>query len=446
MRSILGFGLGCSLLLACSGGDGGTPDAGVTSDAGACSATSAGTLVVNVNGLPASANGIVAVNGPAGNQTVHATQTLTGLTAGSYTIAATRVVLPDPFARAVYDATVSATSVCVGGAPASVDVTYTQIPTSNKLWVINGNGGAGSLLGFASSSLAASGSPSATVPADGPAGRSIAFDRDGNLWAFGATTGDATLVRFPAASLASGGPKTPDRSINVPSIACIPSGSELAFDKAGDLWMSAACDHSVQRLTPAMLATSGDATPDVKLGGMSAPTGLAFDTSGALFVGDHDDDKVYRFDASQLGASTSAPAMSLSATTPGPQSADIRPDLLAFDATGALWVSDFGANTMSKLVPAVLTGTGASNASASVVVTVGVSALIDSIAFDESGGLWTTYSQGKIARLDPSQLGTTTNAGDPTIPMTILASPDVGYAGAIAFFAPPSNIPIFAQP
>ena len=443
MRSIIGFGLGCSLLLACSDGGGGVPDAG--SDApGACSASSSGSLVVNVHGLPASVNGIVSVTGAAGDQTVHATQTLT-LAGGNYTIAATRVVVDDPFARAVYDATVSADTVCVGGAPVTVDVTYTMIPTSNKLWAINGNGGAGSLLGFASSSLASSGSPSATVAADGPAGRSIAFDRDGNLWAFGATTGDATLVRFPAASLATGGTKTPDRSINVPSIACIPSGSELAFDKAGNLWMSAACDHSVSRLTPAMLAASGDATPDVKLGGLGAPTGLAFDTSGALFVGDNDANRVHRFDASQLGASTSSPAMSLDVVTPNPSSVEIRPDLLAFDHTGALWVTDFGGNTFSKLAQADISGTG-TTATAGVVITVGAAALIDSIAFDESGGLWMTYSAGNLARLDPSQLGTSTNAGSPTTPMTIISSPDVGYAGAIAFFAPPSNIPIFAQP
>jgi sugar lactone lactonase YvrE len=195
-----------------------------------------------------------------------------------------------------------------------------------------------------------------------------------------------------------------------------------------------------------MLAASGDATPDVKLGGFGAPTGIAFDTGGNLFVGDHDNNRVYRFDATQLGASTSTPALTLLARTADTGGADIRPDLLAFDTSGALWVSDFGANTLSKLAPAAIAGTGTPTATASVVITVGVSALIDSIAFDESGGLWTTYSQGKIARLAPSQLGTSTDAGSPTIPMTILASPDVGYAGAIAFFAPPSNIPIFAQP
>ncbi len=442
MRSILGFGLGCSLLLACSGGGGVTGDAG--SDSPACSATSVGTLVVNVAGLPASATAKVTVTGPSGSQVVESTQTLTGLTAGTYTIAATRIITPDPFVRTVYDATISEETICVGDANATVTVTYTQIPTSNKLWAINGNGGSGALLGFASSTLAASGAPNATIAADGPAGRSIAFDRDGNLWAFGATVGDPTLVRFPASAFATGGAKTPDRSVNVPSVACIPSGSELAFDKAGDLWVSFACDHSVQRLTPAMLAASGDAAPDVKLTGLSAPTGLAFDTNGNLFIGDHDASRIYRFDAGQLGASSSAPAATLDARTQAdPNGAEIEPDMLAFDTTGALWVTDFGANTISKLAKSDVSATGTSTAVAGVVVTIGVGALIESMAFDEGGGLWLTYSQGKIARLDPSQLGTTTDAGNPTVPMTILSSPDVGYAGAVAIYPAPAGVPIF---
>ncbi len=450
MRSILGFGFGCSVLLACSGGGGGISDAGsdAAGDALGCSATAAaGTLVVNVVGLPASVTGKVTVSGPGGSQIVDATQTLTGLAAGTYTIAATRIVTPDPFVRTVYDATLSEATVCVGDAAATVTVTYAQIPTSNKLWAINGNGGSGALLGFASSTLASSGSPNATIAADGPAGRAIAFDRDGNLWAFGPTTADPTLVRFPASAFATGGAKTPDRSINVPSIQCGPAGAALAFDKAGDLWVSFECDHTVQRLTPAQLATSGDVTPDVKLGGLGSPTGLAFDTAGNLYIGDQDSTRIFRFDASQLGASSNAPAMSLLARTHADSTGvDMSPDLLAFDQTGALWFTEFGANTISKLAPADLAGTGDSMAVPVVVVTVGVGVLLDSVALDESGGIWMTYSQGKIARLDSSQLGTSTDAGSPTIPMTILASPDMGYAGALAFYPPPSGVSIFAQP
>src|SRR3712207_3262623 len=86
------------LLLAGCGGDSTGP--------------SSGSLAVTVAGLPAGAAADVSIGGPGGyNQTVSASQTLTGLAPGSYTVSA------DP---------VTAGAVVYAGSPGSQTVTVSQ--------------------------------------------------------------------------------------------------------------------------------------------------------------------------------------------------------------------------------------------------------------------------------------------------------------------------------
>jgi sugar lactone lactonase YvrE len=75
-------------------------------------------------------------------------------------------------------------------------------------------------------------------------------------------------------------------------------------------------------------------------------------------------------------------------------------------------------------------------------ITLDVQALADGMAFDESGGLWFAYTQGKIARLSPAQLG----ASGTDTPETIIASATLGSAGNVAFYPAPANLPLYAKP
>lgn len=437
------IGLGCSLalaLVACGGTGGGTP---VTGDGGtACSTTGTGTLTVTITGLPASAKAGVTLAAPSGKvSTVDATQTITPADAGNFTVTAPHVIVADPIVRTVYEATVSAGVVCVSnGQTATVTITYAPIPTSNKLWALNGTGGNGSMLGFASSTLAMTGAPPATVAANGPAGKAVAFDKDGNLWAMGATVADPNLVRYPASAFASGGTKTPDRSIVIKDLACSPATANMAFDATGDLWVSSGCDKSVMRFPSALLAASGTVTPSVKLTGFTGPTGVAFDASGNLWIGDESLD---RFDKSTLAASGSMPSAKLTVMPPGVGGSAISADQLAFDKDGNLWVSDFAGDSISKL-PSGTLGAATSNVTATVQVNMGVGALIDGMAFDEGGGIWLTYVAGKIAHVDSMLLGVSTTGGAPTKPDVDISSPDVGYAGALAFYPSATGTPLFA--
>lgn len=401
-----------------------------------CETGGTGTVVVTINGLPPSAGTPVEFSGPGGTTTIGATTTLT-LAAGVTTVHANPVIVDDALVRAVYVGPENA-SFCVGPTAVTLVVDYTLLPTSNRLWVLSGT--TEELAGFGSADLAATATVVAAVTASGPAGRDIAFDRQGNLWALGPTVSDALLNRFAADTFASSGPKTPDRAINLQNGGCIPLASALAFDNVGNLWVSSPCLNQVVRLSPFQLQTSANAiVPSASLD-VADPGGLAFDASGNLWVTSAGG--LLRFDAAQLSGANPAPATTI--TVEDATAFTLFGTDLAFDAAGNLWGDDFGANVFFKILATDLPATGTRNVTADVTITVSVLALLEGFAFDESGGLWTTFVNGQVARLAPSQLNTSTNAGAPTVPQVILSSADLGSTGGLAFFPAPSWSPLYA--
>lgn len=360
-------------------------------DAGACSSEGTGTITVTVNGLPAGVDAKIKVTGVATSD-VTATQSLSSAAAGSYTVTAERVASADPIVRALYEPTVSVASFClVSSATQAVEVTYAPIPSSNKLWSTNANA-TGDILAFKGADLAASGARTEEVNLTGPGGVSVVFDKDGNMWAIGPTVSDVPLVRFPASQLGTSGAKEPDRKVNPLLTGCSPGLSALAFDASGALWSTITCSDQILRIPPEKLAASGEYTPD------------AGDFGGGL-------DK---------------------------------PHQLAFDKDGNLWVSSFGGNIVYKLTPADLTSTTPVKPP-SVLITLPVNALPVSLAFDDGGGLWTQLGAGQLGRIAPTQLGTSTDGGAPTMPQTIVSASSYGSGTSLAFFPAAANLPIYSR-
>src|SRR4051812_551027 len=110
------------LLLACSGDPSGP---------------SGSTLSVSIHGLPSGSPASVTVSGPNGyGQSLTSSQTLSGLTPGSYTVSAAGVTV----GSAAYQASPSSQTVSVaGGVPALASVTYTT-PMGNLDITVNGLG------------------------------------------------------------------------------------------------------------------------------------------------------------------------------------------------------------------------------------------------------------------------------------------------------------------
>src|SRR5688572_6565952 len=241
----------------------------------ACPTTGMGTLAIVVEGLPTEATPMITVSGPAGAVSFAPSAMVGG---GSYVVAALRVTVADPLVRRAFTPVVMTSPTCVrNGMTATVRVIYSEIATSNKLWLGNANGMA-ELLGYTSSAVRMTGMPPANVAARVKGADNLAFDRDGNLWAAGNTVADPPILRIPAAMLATGGTKTADIAIESPEFGGgSPRSTALAFDKDGNLWSTVGWKDEVVRFAAAQLTASGSPTPAVILGGLKAPRGLAFD-------------------------------------------------------------------------------------------------------------------------------------------------------------------------
>jgi sugar lactone lactonase YvrE len=416
--------------------DGGA-DSGADSATAECTTTGNGNVEVRISGLPAGLDADVQVDGLAAH--VVATSTLP-LSAGPHAVTARTVIKSDPIVRTVFTATSSTGSVCVrNGQTTTVEVTYSKLPSSNQLWMTHGNG-TGQVASLPGAALALSSSTSAnTFDVGVPSAASVAFDRDGNEWV---VSGGGEIRRILARDLGTSGTKTPDITLTSDLFrAGIPGPVALAFDKDGNMVVALAAQKKIVKIPSASYLVE-NATPTVTIEGafLDGIGALAFDKAGNLYAAA--DDKVLRFDAARLAASSTAvPELSLTAQTPQPTVNTLSaPNGLAFDKTGNLWVSYFAANKVARLVPADLAGTGSVTMTPAIQIGIDVTALLEEIAIDESDGLWITYKNGQVARLAPAQLA----ASADVTPATIVNATSLGSPKGMAFFPAPAALPLYS--
>jgi sugar lactone lactonase YvrE len=424
-RPIAALVLTAGLLTACGEG---------ISDA-TCDTVGAGTLIVNIGGLPTGLPADVVVSGPGGTFTLTATTSTSGLAAGSYTILAANVSQADSIADRVFRGTPPANSFCVrNGATRSVAVPHTQIATSQKVWVGSGFYS----LGFSTSLLGSTNTIAPTVSSGTRGGTGLLFDAAGNLWVLGQSTADPTLMRYPASALGVTANPLPDRSITISNVNCNGPGS-LAWDVSGNLWVSIGCQGRVIRLTPAQLGTSGTILPSVQITNLTRPVGLAFDGPGNLWIADST--HLRRFDAARLGASTGAAAdLSATFTTPSPRVAGqfaLSVRNLAVNPDGDLWASTAAQQALFRVEAAVTGASGTLATEVSRIVYLTDFASPRGFAFDNSGALWVGYTQSTFARFGPAQLDASSTPAAPTTPGRIFASGNIlGFADDVGMYRP----------
>jgi len=426
------------------GGAGGaptTPEAGAggepTTEGGACSSDGTGTVVIEVSGLPDGVAPDVTLSGVHSYNLLESGP-LEGAEAGTYAVTAARVFDADPRVRTVFDATVTAPSFCLAdGDSHTVKVVYTAIPSSNKLWMASDMDA--ELAAYSSSAIAETGITDASVAIDGPGSTSIAFDRDGNLWAVGPTVGDDLLVRFKAASLGETGTRVPDVHFNVPEIDCVPAVNNIAFDADGNLWLSG-CS-GLHRIASTDLTGTSDKIADVVLDGLTDNDGLAFDSDGNLWVGGGP--KLQRFDAARLGSSDSDPADLSLAVTAAIGTNQLVAAVMAFDKAGNLWAIDEGGNFVFEIAASALSQTGDKAVKAEHSFVVDVRALPLNPAFDDQSNLWISLVSGTFGGFSPTQLGMSKDTGAPVTPKILITSDSVGAGLPIAFFPAPEGLPLY---
>lgn len=379
----------------------------------ACGTNPGGSLSVTVAGLPTGANANVSVTGPAGYaSTVTATTTLSGLTPGSYTVTANPTTSAGPIVDSAYVGVGGGSVTVSTGTTATSNVTYSARPGSGMVWTTSSSNDV--VLGYSATQLASGGSLTASTQlttSSYPDG--IAVDASGDVW----VTVGSDLAMFTPSQLATSSTPTPQVVITSDGTS-LGGPLGLTFDAAGNLWVADSGNNAIEKYTPAQLATSGSPTPvtiGATGGSINNDFALAFDSAGNAWVSNVSSNTLVKFTPAQLAASgTPAPTTTITATG---SSLD-RPEGIAFDPSGNLWVANEGGstNTLVRFTPTQQSTGG------SLVPSVTISSgALDSpvgLAFDNSGTLWVVqYGGTNIIAFAGSDLATTGTV-TPTVTIT----------------------------
>ncbi len=401
-----------------------------------------GNLLVTVTGLPSGVAGSVMVTGTSGySRTVTNTTTLS-VPAGTYAVSASEVRGNDTIAPLAYDGSASPASVTVVAAgSASTTVSYAPRSGSGHLWIPQWSG-SNLAVGYARGQLSASGSPSPSVSLAGTTngGEAIAFDGDGNMWVVDL---GGYLYRYDAASLASSGTPTPSVTIDATAYKRLLG---LAFDTSGNLWVACLDNDQLIAYSPDQLTADGAPTPAVVIsdngGSLIWPMGIAFDADGNLWVSNLHGDSVVQFSPTNLAA-TGSPVPTATISTDGAGGL-MEPQALAFDANGNLWVANF-TSTVVRFDSSQLTSSG-NPTPAATIASSSLGTSLTGLAFDASGALWVGAN---IDHVGSSELRRFTDPGafsggvTPTADVVITS---IGTADGMlmAFSPPPAGLPINA--
>lgn len=174
------------------------------------------------------------------------------------------------------------------------------------------------------------------------------FDSTGNLWIADAS---GAIYQLSAAQLKAGSADlTP--AITLTASGDFDSPQFVAFDKAGDLWVSDQGANAVFEFTPDQLAAGGNQAPRVLTDGLASPGQLAFDHKKNLWVANFDNSTVVEYSKADL-ASTTDPSPAIAITSPNNTLKGAFG--VAFDVSGDLWVANFTTGAILKFGPVQLT-------------------------------------------------------------------------------------------
>jgi sugar lactone lactonase YvrE len=197
------------------------------------------------------------------------------------------------------------------------------------------------------------------------------------------------IHRLDSLQLGGNGRTVPAQTITTPS-AGFGSISPLAFDDNGMMWVTSPDDNLLLGFDPEALGTPGHHNATVIISAhdssLNLPTGLAFDRSGALWVTNFGNGTIIRFDAAQLRQSGSpAPAVVLSGLG--------HPFGIAFDRVGGLWYGERLANTINRLTFGELARSGTPMPTVTLRDTLGSIDVPGGIAIDSAGSIWVANAQ-----------------------------------------------------
>jgi sugar lactone lactonase YvrE len=388
----------------------------------------------------------VTVSGPGGySRTLSASTLLVGLASGSYTLTAATVTSTNAIVGTVYTGAVSGSPVAI--TPSVVDfavtASYAQRPGTGGLWIAQGQSQP-SVVQFTASQLDAViegktvlGVTPSIIVGTGNQTNYVAFDANGNLWV--TILMSNSVVEFAASELNGDGTPAPAIAITA-NAGSLNAPAGLTFDASGNLWVANAGSNTVVEFTASQLASSGSPTPAVTISAsgqsLVGPSGIAFDTSGNVWVANEVVSTVVKFTPAQLAASGApTPAVTLD-----PNANSISgPIMIAFDAKGDLWFANGFSNTLVAFAPRQLAASGSPTPTVTLSTNSGSLDFPFGLAFDGSGDLWVSnISGGSVVEFSAAQIAA---SGSPT-PTATISGASVFFPSGLAFDPHPSGLPL----
>jgi poly(3-hydroxybutyrate) depolymerase/streptogramin lyase len=284
----------------------------------------------------------------------------------------------------------------------------------------------GTIRGYSRGQVGSSGSPvplASIILPTGTKPNDLAFDAAGNLWV--TDRQNSRLLRFAPSQIASSGSPTPSVVIDAAYVNSIAANSlefpvALTFAPNGDLWVTNEANRVV-RFPASSLNASGTPQPDrVLTQGLNFPGGVAVDGAGNLWVSNYFGNSVARFTPTDT-----APSYVLNQGLNAPVG-------LEFDSGGDLYVGLGGASSGIAVFTANQLGSTPIPAPARVLGGGGATNKIFGLAIDASNGTLWANNQGAGAAIAYTAAQLTTATSVPSISIGGATEANNGYGG-VAF-------------
>jgi hypothetical protein len=296
-------------------------------------------------------------------------------------------------------------AVCAGMLLAACKKDMKDTTITKGLWVANGT----TVLEYIPSQLTAgvvNAAPHVMITG-GAVGtpQGVTFDSSGNLWVMdpGATVDGAAntpaLLKFSATQLTALATNDSPAPVAIITSTSFAFPQQSVFDSKGNQWVSDHNNNTILVFTAAqMMATGTNATvPAVVISSaaFNGPLGIAFDSSGNLWVANNGGVPVAGSTTGAMSATGTSIVEFAAAHLPVPGSGMLTPDL-----TPDMTLSDDGNNSIQGPWE---------------------------LAFDTTGNLWSSNSGGTFSLVKFAKASLAA-AGSPTPAVTIASTTDMGNA------------------
>jgi sugar lactone lactonase YvrE len=192
----------------------------------------------------------------------------------------------------------------------------------------------------------------------------------------------------------------------------------LAFDSGGNLFVAEDVGAKIRKITPAGIVTTfagSGIKASVDNQGTNAafmtPYGMAFDSSGNLYIGDYTDNRIRKISSSGVVTTVAGNGLATSSDSQGTQAGINGPTGLVFDASGNLYFCEWRGNRIRKMTSGGVLSTIAGNGASGPNDGSGTSATFygpHCIAIDAHGDLFVADNNNhRIRKVTPSGVVTT---------------------------------------